>query len=98
MPKQQSQGDIEDDKAVKPPKPKKAFEINITVWDDAEITTKLNEYVQKERGAPEKWLRKPDQFVSSVKDRISDDPLLLLTVLARTLNIDLATLLNKKPA
>lgn len=62
--------------------------MTITVWDDGEITNKLIQFIKKERGAPEKWLRKPDQFNAAIKDQISDDPRYLLAEIAKNLNID----------
>jgi hypothetical protein len=88
--------DVPEDEATKPQKPKKAFEVTVTIWDDGEITNKLIEFVKKERGAPEKWLRKPDQFNAAIKDTISENPVLLLEKLAESLNINLSTLLAAK--
>jgi hypothetical protein len=89
--------DVPADEATKAQKPKKAFEVNITIWDDGEISSKLVEFVKKERGAPEKWMRKPDQFNAAIKDKISENPVLLLEKLAESLNINLSALLAAKP-
>lgn len=88
--------DIPDDEVTKPPKPKKAFEVTITVWDDADITTKLVEFIKKERGAPEKWMRKPDQFNAAIKDKISSDPLFVVEKIAEGFNIKLSELLKPR--
>ena len=88
--------DVPEDEATKPQKPKKAFEVTITVWDDGEISNKLVEFVKKERGAPEKWLRKPDQFNASIKDKISENPVLLLERIAEGLNINLSAFFTAK--
>jgi hypothetical protein len=76
----------------KPQKPKKAFEMTITVWDDGELTNKLVKFVKKERGAPEKWLCKPEQFSDAIKKNISEDPRYLLIEIAKSLNLDLGTI------
>jgi hypothetical protein len=88
--------DVPDDEATKPQKPKKAYEITITVWDDGEISNKLVEFVKKERGAPEKWLRTPDKFNESIKKNISENPIVLLDKLAECLNINLSVLLSSR--
>jgi hypothetical protein len=88
--------DIPDDEITKPQKPKKAFEVTITIWDDADLTMRLVEFIKKERGAPEKWMRKPDQFNASVKDKISSDPLLVVEKIAEGFNIKLSELLKPR--
>ena len=93
--------DVPADEATKPQKPKKAFEVNITIWDDGEFSSKLVEFIKKERGAPEKWMRTPSEFNASIHKQISERPTVLLEKLAEALNIDLATLLaagRKDPA
>lgn len=88
--------DVPADEATKPQKPKKAFELTVTVWDDGEITNKMVEFIKKERGAPEKWMRKPEQFNASIKEKISDNPVLLLEKIAESLNINLSAFLVAK--
>jgi hypothetical protein len=87
--------DVPEDEATKPQKPKKAYEITITVWDDGEISNKCVEFVKRERGAPEKWLRKPEQFNAAIKQNISENPLILVEKIAEGMNINLSTILNK---
>jgi hypothetical protein len=96
MRKVKNTDDVPADEATKPQKPKKEFEITITVWDDGELTNKLVEFVKKERGAPEKWLRKPDQFNAAIKDKISENPVLLLEKIAESLSINLSTFFAAK--
>lgn len=105
MPKQRKERDqsedVPADEATKPQKPKKAFEVNITIWDDGEITNRLVEFIKKERGAPEKWMRTPTEFNQGIHKQISERPTVLLEELAKCLNIDLAALLaagRKDPA
>lgn len=93
---QKNLDDVPADEAVKPAKPKKAYEVTITIWDDGEITNKMVEFIKKERGAPEKWLRKPEQFNASIKQNISENPIVLVEKIAECLNIRLSELL--KPA
>lgn len=95
--KQRDPNDIPADEAVKPPKPKKSFEITVTIWDDGDITSKFVQFVKKDRGAPEKWLRKPDEFNAAIKANISDEPLLVIEKIAEGMNIRLSELINKKP-
>lgn len=89
--------DVPADEATKPQKPKKEFEIVITVWDSGDIDKKLIEFVKKERGAPEKWLRKPDEFNQAIKEKISENPVLLLEKIAECLHINLSVFAATRP-
>jgi hypothetical protein len=89
--------DVPADEATKPQKPKKAFEVTVTVWDDGEITNKLVEFIKKERGAPEKWLRKPPEFNEAIKKNISENPVLLLENIAEGLGINLSAFFAARP-
>jgi hypothetical protein len=96
MSKQKDLNNIPDDEATKPPKPKKAFEVVVTVWDDGEIATKCSEFIKKERGAPEKWLRKPAEFNAAIKSKVSDNPVVLIEHIAEGMGVHLSELLSKK--
>jgi hypothetical protein len=89
--------DVPADEATKPQKPKKAFEITVTIWDDGEISHKPVEFIKKERGAPEKWMRTPAQFNASIKEKISENPTLLLESIAECLSINLSAFIASRP-
>lgn len=66
----------------KEPKPKKAFEIKVVVWDDGEVDTELYEYRPNPsgRGAPGKWRANSTNFVRIIEETLGDPEQLLLKV------------------
>lgn len=58
----------------KEPKPKKAFEIKVVVWDDGEIDSELYEYRQNPsgRGAPGKWRLNKTDFVRRIEETLAN--------------------------
>jgi hypothetical protein len=89
--------DVPADEATKAQKPKKEFEITITMWDSGDIDKKLVEFIKKERGAPEKWLRTTEEFNAAIKAKLSENPVFLLEKLAECLNVNLSALIASKP-
>lgn len=89
--------DVPADPVTKAQKPKKAFELKVTVWDDGEITSEQIEFIQRERGAPQKWMRKPDQFNAAIKEKISENPVILLEKISECMSINLSALLAARP-
>ena len=67
------------EKEEKEQKPKKAFEIKVTVWDDGEIDSEMYEYRQNPsgRGAPGKWRLSANDFVRRVEESFGDPQSLL---------------------
>jgi hypothetical protein len=55
-------------------KPKKAFVVVHTVWDDGEVDSELYEFRKNPsgRGAPGKWRLKPVEFVNRVGETLGD--------------------------
>jgi hypothetical protein len=66
----------------KEPKPKKAFEIKVVVWDDGEIDTELYEFRENPsgRGAPGKWRQNKTDFTRRIQETLADPAILLTDV------------------
>lgn len=58
----------------KEPKPKKLFQITITVWDDLEIDSEMHEFRDNPsgRGRPGKWRLTASEFVKRVEEVAGD--------------------------
>lgn len=67
------------DSEEKEPKPKKLFQIQITVWDDLETDAEMYEFRENpsKRGRPGKWRLKASDFVKRVGEVAGDYDLLL---------------------
>jgi hypothetical protein len=96
MRKAKNTDDVPADEATKPQKPKKAFEVKLVIYDDGEIQSEQIEYIQRERGAPLKWQRKAAEFNASIKEKVSENPVILLEKLAECLSINLSAFFAAK--
>jgi hypothetical protein len=66
----------------KEPKPKKAFEIKVIIWDDGEIDSEMVEFRANPsgRGAPGKWRVNDTDFVRRIIETLGDPDTLLGTI------------------
>lgn len=66
----------------KEPKPKKAFEVKVIIWDDGEVDAELNEYRPNPsgRGAPGKWRVNATDFIRRMEETLGDPEQLTDTI------------------